>query len=436
MSEPAISIRNLSKRYRLGTIGRQTLIDETKYWWHKLRGRDPRQAFEKIGYSATERRRVEAEQAGSHEFWALRDVSFDVQPGEVIGIIGRNGAGKSTLLKVLSRITEPTAGEVELRGRIGSLLEVGTGFHPELTGRENVFMNGTILGMKEREVARKLDEIVAFAEIEKFIDTPVKRYSSGMYVRLAFAVAAHLEPEILIVDEVLAVGDAEFQSKCLGRMADVSKEGRTILFVSHNMAAIQSLCSRAVLLQGGQCAMVGSVQEATEAYLRTHLPKAAHLPIGERTDRGGDGQVRFTAYRILNERNLEIGAAQSGETITIELDFEKKTSGDAPCSLYMQVANEKRQRMFLCFSRISHPGVLRMGHRGTVRLTIPHLPLLPGRYFVHLSCKVGKALADELIDGVEFDVVEGDFFGTGKLRGRGGESGILVAHHWEVVGGE
>src|ERR1700728_4521495 len=210
------------------------------------------------------------------DFWALKDVSFDVKQGEVIGIIGRNGAGKSTLLKILSRITEPTSGRVEIRGRVASLLEVGTGFHPELTGRENIFLNGSILGMARAEIKKKFDEIVAFAEVEKFLDTPVKRYSSGMYVRLAFAVAAHLEPEILIVDEVLAVGDAEFQKKCLGKMEDVSKGGRTVLFVSHNMEAVRRMCPRGIVLNQGRVEMVGSIKEAIDCYLKQ---KASQNPI-------------------------------------------------------------------------------------------------------------------------------------------------------------
>ncbi|PWB67742.1 MAG: ABC transporter ATP-binding protein [Holophagae bacterium] len=256
MTAPAIRAEGIGKRYRLGehhSFGslRETLVD-------RLRS---------IG-----RARPDAEKAS---IWALRDVSFEITPGEAVGIIGRNGAGKSTLLKVLSRITEPTEGRAEIRGRVGSLLEVGTGFHPELTGRENIFLNGAILGMRRTEIAAKFDEIVAFAEVERFIDTPVKRYSSGMYLRLAFAVAAHLEPEILLVDEVLAVGDLAFQKKCLGRMKSVSQEGRTVLFVSHNLAAIRSLCSRAMLLQDGRLEAAGPVDEVIELYVRDAAASAA-----------------------------------------------------------------------------------------------------------------------------------------------------------------
>jgi lipopolysaccharide transport system ATP-binding protein len=247
MSQPIIEVQNLAKRYQLGSIGATSIREEASRLWGRLRG---------------------VAHPDASEFWALRDVSFAVRPGEVIGVIGRNGAGKSTLLKILSRITEPTSGSARLRGRVASLLEVGTGFHPELSGRENVFLNGAILGMTKAEVRSKFDEIVAFAEVEQFIDTPVKRYSSGMYVRLAFAVAAHLEPEILIVDEVLAVGDAQFQKKCLGKMQDVSaREGRTVLFVSHNLASLQQLCSRLIYLQAGRVAGDGEPAPLIRSYL-------------------------------------------------------------------------------------------------------------------------------------------------------------------------
>jgi homopolymeric O-antigen transport system ATP-binding protein len=254
MTRPIIEVKNISKRYRLGQFNAHTIREEVEQFLQRIH---------KNGKSAS----IPQTSPNGTEFWALKDVSFSVQPGEVVGIIGRNGAGKSTLLKILSRITEPTSGEIRLRGRMASLLEVGTGFHPELTGRENIYLNGTILGMTKAEVKAKFDEIVAFAEIDKFLDTPVKRYSSGMYVRLAFAVAAHLDPEILIVDEVLAVGDALFQKKCLGKMGEISQHGRTVLFVSHNMPMIQSLCQRAVLLSSGTLTNIGEVNSVVQAYL-------------------------------------------------------------------------------------------------------------------------------------------------------------------------
>jgi lipopolysaccharide transport system ATP-binding protein len=261
MSKPVISVENLSKNYQLGVIGTGTFYGDAKRWWAQVRGQpDP---YAKIGEADHGNR------AGKN-LWALNDVSFQVEHGEALGIIGRNGAGKSTLLKILSRVTAPTSGVVKIKGRIASLLEVGTGFHPELTGRENIYLNGAILGMKKAEIDRKLDEIVDFSGVEQFIDTPVKRYSSGMYVRLAFAVAAHLEPEILVVDEVLAVGDAEFQKKCLGKMSDVTHEGRTVLFVSHNLSAVRDLCQRAILLNHGEISEVGESKNVIANYLNIH----------------------------------------------------------------------------------------------------------------------------------------------------------------------
>src|SRR5688500_17674969 len=260
MSDIAIKVEDVGKLYRLGEVGTGTLSQDLKRWWAVNRGKeDP---FAKIGETNDRTQKGESDYV-----WALKNISFEVKQGEVLGIIGRNGAGKSTLLKLLSKVTQPTTGNVKIKGRVASLLEVGTGFHAELTGRENVFLNGAILGMKKNEIKRKLDEIVDFSGVERYIDTPVKRYSSGMYVRLAFAVAAHLESEILIIDEVLAVGDAEYQKKCLARMKEISmNHGRTVLFVSHNLAAIRSLCSKAFLLESGNAINAGSVEDMVSLY--------------------------------------------------------------------------------------------------------------------------------------------------------------------------
>jgi lipopolysaccharide transport system ATP-binding protein len=286
---PAISVEHLSKAYRLGTIGGGTLAEDLSRWWAKVR-RQPDPLL-KVGQDHHARRMGEL-------FWALDDVSFQVNEGDVLGLIGRNGAGKSTLLKILSQVTAPTSGQIRMRGRITSLLEVGTGFHPELTGRENVFLNGAILGMTKAEIRRTFDEIVAFSEVEEFIDTPVKRYSSGMYVRLAFAVAAHLEPEILIVDEVLAVGDAQFQKKCLGKMRDVSQHGRTILFVSHSMAAISALCTRAVLVRDGRLAADGDTSRVVAAYQADQtVSRDGPVNLAELT-RQGTGKGRFVSLHV------------------------------------------------------------------------------------------------------------------------------------------
>ncbi len=301
--KPIIKVKNLSKKYRLGASQtpystlRESLMSAVKF---------PAKAFRKNGSSN-----------GDNILWALKDVNFEVMPGEVVGIIGRNGAGKSTLLKVLSRITEPTGGKIELYGRVGSLLEVGTGFHPELSGRENIFLNGAILGMRQSEITRKFDEIVDFAEVEKFIDTPVKFYSSGMYTRLAFAVAANLEPEILIVDEVLAVGDAEFQKKCLGKMKDVSEHGRTVLFVSHNMSAVAQLCSKGIMLKNGQVQFKGLTPDVIEEYLSNSTKDSKYF-----VEDNDEKPIQILSAQLLDANGSS--SADFGRNDEITLEFKIK----------------------------------------------------------------------------------------------------------------
>ena len=310
------------KAYRLGQIGGGTLKEDVSRWWAKLRGQpDPTL---KIGQEHHARKMGE-------QFWALDNVSFEVKEGEVLGIIGRNGAGKSTLLKILSQVTTPTTGEIKIRGRIASLLEVGTGFHPELTGRENVFLNGAILGMTKAEIRRKFDEIVAFSDIEEFIDTPVKRYSSGMYVRLAFAVAAHLEPEILIVDEVLAVGDAEFQKKCVGKMGQVSQSGRTVLFVSHNLTVVSSLCGRALLLESGRKRMEGATEKVVVGYVKSNTASGAEVKWDNSCRKANDGKLRLAAARILSGDEMTADVEINKPTI-VQYDFEVLQEGLNVCS--------------------------------------------------------------------------------------------------------
>lgn len=302
MKNIALEVENLSKQYRLGQVGTGTLSHDLNRWWHKIRGKeDP---YLKIG-EINDR----TKSGNSDYVWALRDVDFKIEQGDAVGIIGRNGAGKSTLLKLLSKVTKPTTGNIKVRGRIASLLEVGTGFHPEMTGRENIFLNGAILGMTRREIKSKFDEIVDFAGIERYVDTPVKRYSSGMYVRLAFAVAAHLESEILIVDEVLAVGDAEFQKKCLGKMGDVSKgEGRTVLFVSHNMTAVRELCNRGILMKNGTMDFHGGVNETILEYQKDSAKMSTYLH---------EGSLE-TAYGNNNIKILEFSVTPGNEVLDIE----------------------------------------------------------------------------------------------------------------------
>ncbi|MCY2966091.1 MAG: ABC transporter ATP-binding protein [Planctomycetota bacterium] len=313
MTQPAIRVNNLGKRYQIGsrengyTTFREALVGLLS---------NPFRRFRELSGSPSEQ----------NAFWALKDVSFDVQPGDVVGIIGRNGAGKSTLLKILSQITEPTEGRVEINGRVASLLEVGTGFHPELTGRENIYLNGAILGMRRAEIRKKFDEIVAFSEVEKFLDTPVKRYSSGMHMRLAFAVAAHLDPEILIIDEVLAVGDATFQKKCLGRIGEVAQGGRTVLFVSHSMQAVTRLCNRGILMSQGTVAASGEIEEIVRAYMsagehgpafRTWLP--ANAP--------GGSVARLNSVRVRDESGETIQSADIRRPVGVELEYDVLTGG-------------------------------------------------------------------------------------------------------------
>lgn len=319
MPETVIKVEGLSKQYRYGVIGHGTLYKDLESWWARLHGKeDPNvRITEHIGPGLD-----------GEWFWALRDVSFEVQQGEVLGVIGRNGAGKSTLLKILSRVTTPTSGTAKMKGRLASLLEIGTGFHPELTGRDNIYLNGTILGMTKSEISSKFDEIVDFSGLEKFVDTPVKRYSSGMYVRLAFAVAAHLEPEILLVDEVLAVGDVEFQKKCLGKMEDVAKEGRTILFVSHNMAAIRSLCHRSLLIDKGELLMDSATNQVVAYYLGQNLLEGA-VASSEQIETRMEGLIRrkhpfirFREIAMLDESGLPRRSFHSDEDIVVSIDFE------------------------------------------------------------------------------------------------------------------
>ncbi|MFC1812458.1 ABC transporter ATP-binding protein [Thermodesulfobacteriota bacterium] len=347
MSDVVIKVENLSKRYRLGLIGGKTLREDVQRWWAKLRGQpDPLlkvDQLEKLQASTSlsapgsslhaQNSKLQAQNSEptppgsslpapsssqSDAIWALKDINFEVKRGEILGIIGKNGAGKSTLLKIISKITAPTTGEIKIKGRVGSLLEVGTGFHPELTGRENTYLNGAILGMRKSEVDRKFDEIVDFSEIEKFIDTPVKRYSSGMYVRLAFAVAAHLDPEILVVDEVLAVGDVTFQKKCLGKMDKVAKEGRTVLFVSHNMSAVQRLCSTCIWLHDGQIRLKDLVEDVVTEYLNlmSNLISSKILPANSSVP------LSFRKIQVSGQEFNKNGSIEFSEPINIEIDYD------------------------------------------------------------------------------------------------------------------
>ena len=433
MPDTVIHVDNLSKKYILGTgrssDGLRHAIHNTvtaPLRWLAGRSAASQSDANKIGL-ASNHHKLEK------EFWALRNVSLEIKQGEVVGIIGRNGAGKSTLLKILSRITEPTEGEVQITGRVASLLEVGTGFHPELTGRENVFLNGAILGMSRAEIKRKFDEIVAFAEVEKFLDTPVKRYSSGMYVRLAFAVAAHLEPEILIVDEVLAVGDAQFQKKCLGKMQSVStKEGRTVLFVSHNMAAIKSLCTSGIYLKNGQVREIGDIDTAVSSYLSS-VGNTESTPLGLRTDREGKGLVRMTRLWIEGTANSSVGSVTSGARVTFALAYEssiKMPLKNVRVSLGIQ--NLQEQNLILCSTELISASAHNCDPCGVIRCIIPKFPLSGGSYNLIAYFEVDGAAQDYVNNAATINVEDGDFYGSGKLYPPGWQGkSVLVEHFWE-----
>jgi lipopolysaccharide transport system ATP-binding protein len=399
-----ISVENLSKSYRLGQIGSRTLTEDLNRWWARLRKQpDP---YLKIGQAD------HGNQRGEY-IWALKDVSFTVQQGEVLGIIGRNGAGKSTLLKILSRITAPTSGQIRVKGRIASLLEVGTGFHPELTGRENIYLNGAILGMSKQEVARKFDEIVDFAEIEQFMDTPVKRYSSGMYVRLAFAVAAHLEPEILVVDEVLAVGDAAFQKKCLGKMGDVAKKGRTVLFVSHNMAAIEALCHKGFVLSQGEITYAGSVEEVIRNYFQLH--GVSESESGNLLSHPGRRQGYQPILQKVNlfSNDIETRTIQMGQELKISSVFSSEIP--IPNVRFGIAIEDFLGRRILGFSpsfQAPHL-ILHPVSGGEFSLVIPCIRLLPGNYFLTLIIGSGGRDWDRVDQAVEFTVDASDVYKTG-----------------------
>jgi len=432
MSNIVIKAENLGKKYTIGhqsqkagyTALRDLLAKNARTVWNKTK--DLASGKPIIQGDTTE------------EVWALKDVNFEIRDGEAIGIIGRNGAGKSTLLKILSRITEPSAGRVTIKGRVASLLEVGTGFHPELSGRENIFLNGTILGMTRMEIKKKFDEIVTFADVEKYLDTPVKRYSSGMYVRLAFAVAAHLEPEILVIDEVLAVGDAAFQKKCMGKMGDVAKEGRTILFVSHNMTAITGLCNSAILLKCGKVEMIGPVQDVVSQYTLTAGNETTvnldRLPHG-----GPNGGAcffsRLMRLTILNKTRQEAGTFLMGESIIMHLDvrcFRKmknveigiKISSWAGAAIHYFVSTWEGQLFDLVEGDY------------TFELTVPQITLLPGRYVIGAwVCREGSTSDDVLQDITTIIVMGSDFNGHQATFDRYARSGceVYAPSQWSKI---
>jgi len=398
-----ITVRNLGKEYRLGAQMHDTLRDQIT---SLLRGGRKRER---------------------QQFWALKEVNFDVEQGDVVGIIGRNGAGKSTLLKILSQITEPTEGEIRIRGRIASLLEVGTGFHPELSGRENTYLNGAILGMSRAEITRKFDEIAAFAEMDTFLDTPVKHYSSGMTTRLAFAVAAHLDPEILIIDEVLAVGDAAFQKKCLGRMGEIARGGRTVLFVSHNMAAVTSLCTRGIYLEKGRIKACGPVQEIAETYLHEALPLDLESGCLGGAPRG-NGEIRFRSLQVGSHKFD--GKVTCGQGLKIKLAYQAN-SDRVPARFFVNVYDRQQLRIFAFDTQTATDLPQHFPQKGSLVIEIPPaLSLTPGVYSLEVSAWVNGVNADHVPGALNFEVQDGDFFGNGRKPSD--QSALLFNPTWLV----
>jgi lipopolysaccharide transport system ATP-binding protein len=423
MSDTVIRVENLGKKYIIGhqKQERYTALRDVIANGAKSLGRQLLTPFAK-----------RMPDPAVEEFWALKDVSFEVKQGDRIGIIGRNGAGKSTLLKILSRITEPTTGRITIKGRVASLLEVGTGFHPELTGRENIYLNGAILGMSRAEIKRKFDEIVAFAEVEKFLDTPVKRYSSGMYVRLAFAVAAHLEPEILVVDEVLAVGDVAFQKKCLGKMEDVGKEGRTVLFVSHQMSAIEKLCSQVLVLRSGSIRWVGYTKSAIDFYLKDIEDYKKDIKVID-LQRSGTGEIIITNFSLEDSDGNNLVSVACGKEIVLVFYYELKTNKTLNnVSIGFSIHNNLGYTLSILYSDYAGMTFSSLPRIGKLKCRIRDFPYSTGRYLVGARITVNGIEADwprEYIGHIDVDA--GDFYGTGSVA-LSGIGPVLIRGVWQL----
>ena len=402
-----ISVESLSKSYRLGAISTGTFYGDLKRWWARRRGLpDPYLKIDDVDYGNRE----------GDQIWALRDVDFKVSQGEALGIIGRNGAGKSTLLKILTQVTAPTLGEIKVKGRIASLLEVGTGFHPELTGRENIFLNGAILGMSRMEVSWKLDEIIDFSGVEKFIDTPVKRYSSGMYVRLAFAVAAHLESDILVVDEVLAVGDAEFQKKCLGKMSDVTSKGRTVLFVSHNMGAIGAFCQKAILLDKGKLQIMGKPADVIGRYLMSEDANFPEADLYSHPNRRAGMKPVISRLAILNENNAKSKIFDIGETICFDVSLRSNDSEYRKPTLSIAIINSLGEQIIKLATWAQAPEWNRVTDQTYVRCLWQNCRLAPGKYYLNVGFSNGNEVIDYIEQPMSFEITpQTDEFPNGKI---------------------
>ena len=421
-SSLAIEASNLSKKYRLGTIGMSSLREDLSRWW----GRKKKSVS--IGQNIKTAGIDSSRMINESEFWALDDLNFQIPKGEVVGLIGANGSGKSTLLKILSRITEPTQGEVKIRGKVASLLEVGTGFHPELTGRENVYINGAILGMTRREVDAKFEEIVEFAGVSEFIDTPIKRYSSGMTVRLGFAVAAYLDPDILIVDEVLAVGDLRFQNRCIKQMQKIANSGKTVLFVSHQMTTVENLCKSAFLLSEGRIVFHGTAPKVISEY-RDRQTSPNSNSLGERLSREGNGNCRLVGFELRNGSHQKIDSLISGQTAYITLKFEVVSEQKNNMCLSLGISTTNQNRIaHLCMKTFGQSIEPTCDKTFEVRLKLPKVELNQGNYKVttFLDDESGEII-DWVVDAFELNITESDFYGTGMVPSP--EKGCLLMDH-------
>lgn len=402
MSQTAIWIEGLSKTYQRGKTRRGDIRSSLSSWWNGL------------GKS-------------KEEFYALRDIDLTIAEGDIVGIIGPNGAGKSTLLKLLSRITFPTKGRITIEGTLSSMLEVGTGFHPELTGRENIFLNGAIIGMRREEVSRKLDSIVSFSGLEDFLDTPVKHYSSGMYVRLAFSVASHLEPDILLIDEVLAVGDQEFRKKCMEKLLDVSGQGRTILMVSHQMSYLKELCRTGVYLHAGQMLYQGSIDDTINHYIH-HIGESRMINIRDREDRRGTGQVRLTGFELLDEKQFPVHMIAAGRPLDIKLDLETTGNDAHNVVVHLEFYDIYGQLCFMASNSISNSSIPVIRGQHSITCHFPKFPLNVNMYFINVAIYATQHLADEILNVLSVEVEPGPFYQTGKLPLP--NKGFLVEYEW------
>ena len=408
----AIKFENISKQYRLGVVSTQTLSHDLNRWW-KMNVRGQEDPYLKIG-EVNDR----AHKGESEYVWALKDINFEVQQGDVLGIIGKNGAGKSTLLKILSKVTAPTTGTIKAAGRIASLLEVGTGFHPEMTGRENIYMNGAIMGMTKAEITRRFDEIVDFSGVERYIDTPAKRYSSGMTVRLGFAIAAHLEPEILVVDEVLAVGDAEFQKKAIGKMQDVSRgEGRTVLFVSHNMGSIKALCNKGLVLKDGQISYSGDIHDSIGYYLMS-MKSVLSTPLNQRKDRRGNQLIKATNIELKTLTDIPISSVFSGQDFKICLSYEKSNNEIYKnVTVSFSMSDDNEMPLFLIHNRLTGDKIDVSSKSGVFECIVNKFSLNDGKYLLSYAISADNGRGenfDLLSNACEIKVEPGNFYKTGE----------------------